>query len=847
MTPEMLAFLSSLLVKATVLLASAALAGRALRHRSASARHAVWSVALLGLLALPLLSAVLPRWELPMLPARSAAPATAPAADPAHRTAAAPIVLAGAVTRAARETAGTETFPVAPAVDAVRARHWSEWVLLLWSLGATVGLLRLAGGAWVARRIAQDATPVTDDEWTALVADVSRTLGLSRTVEILQSADVALPVVWGYRSPKVLLPPDAGEWPLARKRAFLLHELAHIERHDCLVQTLASIVHALYWPHPLVWWTMRRLRREAEHACDDRVLSAGTRGPEYADHLLDVARSLQHARSPIVVMGIVERSNLEDRLLALLDPHLRRGAVGRRAVAVGASVGFGLVATVAVLQPVARAAVAQVIAAATKATQPEPAIENETPPEETARGRDGRAAKRPAPRYQIAFEGEGQADARPAAPATAVAVEPEPMHEARLAPPSEPAPVAAAAPAAPDPAPPVVVRLGVDLVQLDAVVTDGHGRQITDLQADDFEVREDGKPQKVTHVRYVRAADPGTAPRAEDPRRVITLVVDDLGLSFPAMSHIRDGLRRLVREKVGPNDLVAVVTTGKPGGLRQRLTNDREQLGAAVDGLRYDPWNRSASGFMSAGDNLFRRMPRASDRVESSLTDNIPVGGAPPAGVRNQHLAAKTLGALEDYIVEMRGLPGRKSLLFFSDELTLRDHLASSGQPPYLDPMMQDGVQRVTDAAGRSSVVIYGVGSGGVVPTLETAAGQTDPGASVTRQLSRARSSAFTRRHSDLDGIGRLADATGGFLFYGGQHVDSALDVIMEDLRGYYLVGYTPGDQAFRPNKKGQRAYHEIEVKVARRGVKVRSRAGFYGVTDEETMPARRSELADLR
>ena len=846
MTPDMLAFLSSLLVKATVLLASAALAGRALRRRSASARHAVWSVALLGLLALPLLSAVLPRWELPMLPARSAAHTSAPAADAARSTAATPIVLASAAPRAARETAAPEAFAAAPAVNVVPARHWSEWVLLLWSLGATIGLLRIAGGAWVARRIARDATPVTDDEWTALVADVSRTLGLSRTIEILQSADVALPMVWGYRAPKVLLPPDAGEWPLARKRAFLLHELAHIERHDCLVQTLASIVHALYWPHPLVWWTMQRLRREAEHACDDRVLSAGTRGPEYADHLLDVARSLQHARPPIVVMGIAERSNLEDRLLALLDPHLRRGAVGRRAVAVGASVGFGLVATVAVLQPVARAAVAQVIAATTKAAPPEPAIESEARPEETARGRDARATERKAPRYQVSFEGERQEEAPPAAPAAVVETEPEPMREARLAPPSEPAPVAAAA-AAPDPAPPVVVRLGVDLVQLDAVVTDSHGRQITDLQPDDFEVREDGKPQRVTHVRYVVAADPGTAPRGEDPRRVITLVVDDLSLSFPSMSHIRDGLRKLVQEKIGPNDIVAVVTTGKPGGLRPRLTNDREQLLAAVDALRYDPWNRSTSGFMSANDPLRRTAMRPSDRMTSS-SDNIPIGGAPPTGLRNQYLARKTLGALEDFIVEMRGLPGRKSLLFFSDELTLREHLASSGQPPYVDPTMLDGVQRVTDAASRSAVVIYGVGSdSGAMPTLETAAGQTDPGASISRQLTHARSSAFTRRYSDLDGIGRLADATGGFLFYGGQHVDSALDVIMEDLRGYYLVGYTPGDEAFRPNKKGQRAYHEIEVKVARRGTKVRSRAGFYGVTDEETMPARRSELADPR
>jgi VWFA-related protein len=832
MSAEMLPWVSSLLGKATVVLVAAVFAERVLRHRSASARHAVWSVALLGLLVLPLLSALLPSWELPVLPARPAGVAAIPATPPTRAPQAdESISLAKASPRVASAARSEAAVPLA---TVARPRHWSAWALLVWSLGATIGLLRLAAGAWVARRLARDATPVTDADWTALVAEVSRALRLARPVQVLASSDVALPVVWGYRVPKVLLPPDAGEWPIERRRAFLLHELAHVLRHDCLVLTLASVAHALYWPHPLVWWSMRRLRSEAEHACDDRVLSAGTRGPDYADHLLDVARSLHEARSPMVVMGIAERSNLEDRLLALLDPHLRRGAVGRRAVATAAAVGLSVVAMVAMLQPVARAAVAQVIAATTARTTAAPPVDASSVEMPVAPARESAEPRteRRAPHIVVPVV-DDEADIAPLE-------EPEWVLEARVAQPlDEPASAAVVAPPAPEPAPATVVRLGVDLVQLDAVVTDKNGHQVTDLTPAEFEVREDGKLQTVSHVRYVvadpRATSAGSpAADAADVRRVITIVVDDLGLSFEAMSHIRDGLRKLVQERVGPHDRVAVITTGKPEGLRRRLTNDPSELTAAVDALRYDPWNRAGA---TSADTKFLRSARGLLPSE----DGVGSSSGPTMGeARSQYLGGKSLAALEDVIVEMRGLPGRKSLLFFSDRLSLQ----GSGSPPWIDPALEDGVQRVTDAASRAAVVIYGIGSSaGVHPGLETA---DQPGQGSAR-LADARRNGLQRRYSDFDGVGRLADATGGFLFYGGQHIDSVLDVIMEDLRGYYLVAYTPGDDAFRPNKKGQREFNKVDVRVVRRGVKVRSRAGFYGVTDQETMPERRSEVSTTR
>src|ERR1041384_3748364 len=120
-----------------------------------------------------------------------------------------------------------------------------------------------------------------------------------------------------------------------------------------------------------------------------------------------------------------------------------------------------------------------------------------------------------------------------------------------------------------------VVRITTNLVQVDAVVTDRAGHQITDLTPEDFEVYEDGHPQKITNFSYIalqpapatpapaRTDKNGPAPppvppvrlRPEQVHRSIALVVDDLGLSFERMHYVRNALRRFVDAPVQANDL----------------------------------------------------------------------------------------------------------------------------------------------------------------------------------------------------------------------------------------------------------------------------------------------------
>ena len=127
-----------------------------------------------------------------------------------------------------------------------------------------------------------------------------------------------MPMTWGVLRPVVLLPTEAADWSPERRRAVLLHELAHVARHDCLTLAMAELALAFYWFHPLAWWAASRMRRERERACDDRVLTAGVAASDYAADLLAVARG-RHALHAALAMA--RSSSLESRL---------RGARSRR-------------------------------------------------------------------------------------------------------------------------------------------------------------------------------------------------------------------------------------------------------------------------------------------------------------------------------------------------------------------------------------------------------------------------------------------------------------------------------------------------------------------------------------
>ena len=378
-TPMWLMMLLNLLVKGTVVLMAAALFGLLLQRASASTRYLVWSSALLALVALPILPLLLPVWQIPFpgdlfsaavsQPTAAVSPADLPPASMNESTTQPPGRLSPETEALSAHSARGQTGdgqtgdsivlqePARRSKSAVLSTpniHGSTWAVMAWLAGVVAVLIRLAVGfvraGWLVRR----AKPVIDETWKALLFDLADPMGLAGRVKLLQSDRAVMPMAWGLFRPVVLLPNDKHQWSDELCRMVLLHELAHIKRRDCLVQMLATTVCSLYWINPMVWMAARRLRIERERACDDHVLSRGVRASDYAEGLLEIACSLRSASfSSLATVTMAQGSQLESRLLAILNPRLQRAALTRGAMALSIAGVACIALPLAAMQPAA--------------------------------------------------------------------------------------------------------------------------------------------------------------------------------------------------------------------------------------------------------------------------------------------------------------------------------------------------------------------------------------------------------------------------------------------------------------------------------------------------------------
>lgn len=342
-----------LIVKATLLLAGAAAINGTLRDRlSAAQRHLLWAATLVSLLLLPIGSALLPSWTL-----ASRDPTVAPVWQ-MHATEATPARSAqqgptptrtSSLDGSAVAAAGMSALDDDGAADGRVSLKAS--LLLLYVAGVLVMLARLLVQSFAVRRLEDAASPETAPQWTRLLDEQRATLGVTCAVRLLRGDAGTMPMTWGLRASTILMPNDAEGWSLDRRRAVLLHELAHVARRDCLLQTMAAVVQALYWFHPGVWLASKRMRVERELACDDVVLGAGLSPRSYASELLELARSTQASPVNALALAFHAPSLLEQRMHSILDGARRRAAPRRATVVVSAILMGVLLTGVSSAQP----------------------------------------------------------------------------------------------------------------------------------------------------------------------------------------------------------------------------------------------------------------------------------------------------------------------------------------------------------------------------------------------------------------------------------------------------------------------------------------------------------------
>jgi len=170
------------------------------------------------------------------------------------------------------------------------------WLLVAWTLGVIALSVRLFGGLIYAERLKHHGTRPVVEHWQETLARLSLQLRVTKPVQLLKSSLVQVPTAVGWLKPIILIPASAFvNLTPQQLEAILAHELAHIRRHDYLVNLLQTVAETLLFYHPAVWWVSRQIRLEREQACDDLAVSLCGDALLYARALTKVERLRQAA------------------------------------------------------------------------------------------------------------------------------------------------------------------------------------------------------------------------------------------------------------------------------------------------------------------------------------------------------------------------------------------------------------------------------------------------------------------------------------------------------------------------------------------------------------------------
>jgi beta-lactamase regulating signal transducer with metallopeptidase domain len=169
------------------------------------------------------------------------------------------------------------------------------WLVTTWLLGVFGLSIRLAIGWRAVHRLRRRASLPADGAWQAVLSRLCDRLHIRSSVKVLESGLVDVPTMIGWLRPVILWPPALlSGLSVEQFEALLAHELAHVRRHDYLVNLIQTAIETLLFYHPAVWWLSRRIRHERECCCDDLAVAACGNRLSYAHALA----TLEELRSP---------------------------------------------------------------------------------------------------------------------------------------------------------------------------------------------------------------------------------------------------------------------------------------------------------------------------------------------------------------------------------------------------------------------------------------------------------------------------------------------------------------------------------------------------------------------
>ncbi len=374
--------------------------------------------------------------------------------------------------------------------------------------------------------------------------------------------------------------------------------------------------------------------------------------------------------------------------------------------------------------------------------------------------------------------------------------------------------------------PPVTFRVEVNYVEVDAYVTDANGGVVTGLTADDFELLEDGKPQKISTFAPVtlpieRAerplfastpieADVQTNQRQEG--RVYLFVLDDLHTDFTRTPRVKDAARRFLERNFGVNDVAAVVFTGGRAAA-QDFTNNTRLLLAAID--RFNG----------------RKLRSATLERLDAIQTNPETGGLSPGQDPfdlergyNARSAMSTIRQLSEFMAGMRGR--RKAMLLISEGVDYNIFNVVTQNMNAASAVLEDTRDAIA-AAQRGNVSIYAIDPRGLATggedLIQVSSTMPEQGAGLNSMQSELRLS--------QDSLRVLAAETGGFAAVNRNDFNDAFDRIVAENSSYYVLGF------YSTNERRDGRYRKLEVRVKRPGARVRHRNGYIEARGRKPAP----------
>ena len=387
-------------------------------------------------------------------------------------------------------------------------------------------------------------------------------------------------------------------------------------------------------------------------------------------------------------------------------------------------------------------------------------------------------------------------------------------------------------------------RIAVDFVEVDVHVTDAQGNYVRDLKKDDFQIFEDGKRQDVSNFVQIdipveRGQQPLFTSRSIDPDvqsnerpfagRVYVMVLDTAHTLPQNTNLMRLAARRFINEKLGANDLMAVVhargVTGGPDD-GQEFTSNKRLLTAAVDKFR---GSAPRSATLNKMEDLVNTAGQRAAMRQAGATPPDPVDMDVKVREFNARAVLEELTAVADWFSVVRGR--KKSILFFSEGISYDVNDVFQNQGNNAAAMLQVNMQDLVRAASKSNASIYAIDPRGLLGISDASIelqGSDDPAARNLDERALQNENRLAR-----ESLQALAEQTGGFAVVNTNRIANAFDRILDENSSYYLLAYYP------PNAKRDGKYHSLNVRVNRPGVNVRFRKGYASPTGKPPAPSR--------